>query len=244
MLKLIDYNNLRIAIGRYYGATLAPTHKDYQNYEHLWENYVVNVARLLNGRQIQRLGLIAMESAPGGLVHPHPNYIFHNTNNIVGRPADNYLINIFNGSNIQPGLYHNGLTKQNCLDQLLNKSDFGGNYRPIVLLDLLPTHGIKLNTRLRQFLTRNLILGVNQEITYKFLFLETNLLRPLGLNWNQVHIKFACPPTTSNQPSLLQGIIQHCAHGITIHPNSINTIGNGIVPNPNELRNNILNHGF
>jgi hypothetical protein len=29
-----------------------------------------------------------------------------------------------------------------------------------------------------------------------------------------------------------------------IHPNPINTIGNGVAPNQNDLRANIINHGF
>lgn len=40
------------------------------------------------------------------------------------------------------------------------------------------------------------------------------------------------------------GYINHYATGIAIHPNSINTIGNGVAPNQNDLRANIINHGF
>ena len=40
------------------------------------------------------------------------------------------------------------------------------------------------------------------------------------------------------------GYINHYATGIAIHPDSINTIGNGVAPNQNDLRANIINHGF
>lgn len=40
------------------------------------------------------------------------------------------------------------------------------------------------------------------------------------------------------------GYINHYAPGIVIHPDSINTIGNGVAPNQNDLRANIINHGF
>ena len=249
MLTNLEYTNFRNGFAGHYGILpLAPTYNDYVHYETLWENYILNAAAiLLAGPAINRLGLIAMESAPGTLNHPHLNYIFHNTHNIIdanGVGSDAYLKNIYNGADINYGLYHNGLTKQQCLDGLLNKTDSLNNQRPIILFDLFPTHGIKLKTIERTYLSNGTLPEIQIEINNKLNFVHNNLLLPLGLNWGKVHIKFACPPTSINHPSHVIGYINHYATGIAIHPNSINTIGGGIAPNQNDLRANIINHGF
>ena len=246
MLTNLEYTNFRNGFAGHYGILpLAPTYNDYVQYETLWENYILNAAAILAaGPAINRLGLIAMESAPGTTNHPHPNYIFHNTHTIINGNSDSYLRNIYNGAHINYGLYHNDLTKQQCLDGLLNQTDNLANQRPIILFDLFPTHGITLNTNHRTFLGNGTLPEIQIEINNKLNFVYNNLLLPLGLNWGNVHIKFACPPRSINHPSHVVGYINHYATGIAIHPNSINTIGNGVAPNQNDLRANIINHGF
>ena len=246
MLTNLDYTNFRNGFAGHYGILpLAPTYNDYVQYETLWENYILNAAAILAaGPAINRLGLIAMESAPGTTNHPHPNYIFHNTHTIINGNSDSYLRNIYNGAHINYGLYHNGLTKQQCLDGLLNQTDVLNNQRPIILFDLFPTHGIKLNTIHRTFLGNGALPEIQIEINNKLNFVYNNLLLPLELNWGNVHIKFACPPRSINPPSHVVGNINHYAPGIVTHPISINTIGNGVAPNQNDLRANIINHGF
>lgn len=246
MLTLVEYTNFRNGFADHYGnLPLAPTYNDYVQYETFWENYIVNAAAiLLAGPAINRLGLIAMESAPGTIIHPHPNYIFHNTHNIINGNADSYLRNIYNGAHIHYGLYHNGLTKQQCLDGLLNQTDNLANQRPIILFDLFPTHGIKLIKRHRIFIGSGALPEIQIEINNKLNFIFNNLLLPLRLNWGNVHIQFACPPTGINPPSHIIGHINHYAAGIVTHPISINTIGNGVAPNQNDLRANIIIHGF
>lgn len=247
MLTLVEYTNFRNGFAGHYGnLPLAPTYNDYVQYETLWERYILNAAAiLLAGPAINRLGLIAMESAPGTIIHPHPNYIFYNTHNIINGNADSYLRNIYNGSHIQYGLYHNGLTKQQCLDGLLSQTYNLGNQRPIILFDLFPTHGIRLETEERTFISNGILPEIQIEIDRKLNFIFNNLLLPLRLNWGNVHILFACPPTSINPPSShVIAYINYYAAGIVTHPTSINTMGNGVAPNQNDLRANIIHHGF
>jgi len=246
MLTNLEYTNFRNGFAVHYGnLPLAPTYNDYVQYETLWENYILNAAAiLLAGAAIKRLGLIAMESAPGTINHPHQNYIFHNTQNIIDGNPDSYLRNIYNGGHLNYGLYHYGLTKQQCLDGLLNKTDFLNNQRPIVLFDMFPTHGIKLKKIDRAYLSNGTLPEIQIEINNKLNFVHNNLLLPLGLNWGNVHIKFACPPTSINPPSqVLNYIVQYIPNN-QIHPITINTIGGGVAPNQNDLRAKIINHGF
>ena len=252
MLTLNQYCNFRNQFMNHYGnLPLEPSYNNYQGYEISWENYIINAANILkNGPAIRRIGLIVMESGPGSDVHPHPNYIFHNTNESIHGNGDTYLKNIFNGTHLQQGYYHNGLTKQNCLDQLLVQIDAEGNQRPVILLDILPTHGISLNAQARSFLTSGIINEIEIGVAYKFEFVNNNILVPLGLNWSNIHLKFACPPTTCrdnpiNEPlALIPQFIRNNAPGIHIHPDTINAIGGGVAPNQNSLRDNIINHGF
>lgn len=246
MLTLIEYTNFRNGLARLYPNLPAPpAYADYTIYENLWENYILDAATfLLTQPPITRIGLIGMESAPGGIVHPHPNYIFHNTHIPIQSKGNTYLKNIFNGMNIVYGLYHKKLTKQNCLDGLINSTDIDGNSRPIILFDLVPTHGIKLSSKIRKFLGSGAIPEINLEIENKMNFILNNLLIPLALTWADVHIKFACPPTTINLPSNILTYIRRYTLGAVIHHTTINTIGNGIAPNQNTLRDNIIHHGF
>jgi hypothetical protein len=248
MLTGHEYTNFRHAFQRYYGnLPLPPTYNDYVCYERLWEDYILNAAMILRAVPgITRLGLIAMESVPGTNVHPAPNYIFYNTNLPINNQnnQDSYLRNIFNGAHLNPGLYHAGLSKQQCLDGLLHQNDITGTQRPIILFDLLPTHGISLQTNHRRSLRKGALPAIPTQIQNKLNFVYNNLLLPLGLNWGNIHLKFACPPTTIDPPSVIPGVIGGFSPGIFIHPDTINTIGGGIAPNPNDLRDNILNHGF
>jgi hypothetical protein len=254
MLTNLEYTNFRNGFaGHYDNLPLAPTYNDYVQYETLWENYILNAAAiLLAGPTISRIGLIAMESAPGTTNHPHLNYIFHNTQNIIGANgtnSDSYIRNIYNGAHINYGLYHNGLTKQQCLDGLLHQNDVLNNQRPIILFDLFPTHGISLGPIDRVFLNNGILPEIQIEINNKLNFIFNNLLLPLGLNWGNVHVNFACPPLSivvnNNYPNgQVLNYIGHYIPNNQIHPISINTIGNGVAPNQNDLRANITHHGF
>ncbi len=186
-----------------------------------------------------------MESAPGGMLHPHTNYIFNSVNNVIG-PNDSYLKAFYNGSHRTAINHSQGLTKQQCLDGLLGMSDHNGVPRPLVLLDLFPSHGIKLNTSSRKRLAGvsqgSLSSPVSAELKYRMDFIYTNVLIPLRLTWKNVQLKFACPPT-SQSAEITQFISQTCP-GIILNGININTIGNGITPNANTLRSCIYTRGF
>jgi hypothetical protein len=244
MLSLPEYTNFRRAIGIPMNAPNSPTYEEYKNYHSLWENYILNiVVPALNqlGNSPSRIGLIAMESAPGGAMHPHPNYIFNNLNDAVGA-QDAYLKNIFNGTHLNHGYYTGGLTKNDCLCQLITFTDSLGVLRPIILLDVLPSHGITLNTTIRNLINGGLIPEIEIEYQSKMTFIENNVLIPFGLSWANAHLTFASPPTTVLHH--IPNIIVNNFPGITIQAQNINTIGGGIAPNQNTLRDNILNFGF
>jgi hypothetical protein len=246
MLTLIEYTNLRSGLAHLYpNLPATPAYADYIIYENLWENYILDAAIfLLTQPPITRIGLIGMESAPGGIIHPHPHFIFLHPHHIIIPRTDVYLKNIFNGSHLIHGYYHNGLTRRDCLDGLMNQTDFTGNKRPIILFDLLPTHGISLSTPIRTFLGSGILPEIDLEIQNKMNFILDNLLTPLALTWSNVHVNFACPPTTILPPSTIPAVVGVYTPGATIHPLSINTIGGGIAPNQNSLRDNIIHHGF
>jgi hypothetical protein len=244
MLNQTEYTNFRVAIGIPMNAPNSPTYQEYQNYHLLWENYILNIVfpalQQLNNSP-SRIGLIEMESAPGGVIHPHPNYIFNNMHNIVGA-KDAYLKNIFNGSHLNHGYYTNGLTKNDCLCQLINMTDFTGVIRPIILFDILPSHGITLNTHIRNLINSGIIPEVGMEYQSKMNFIENNVLIPLGLTWSNIHLNFASPPSTVVHH--IPNITLNNYPNVTIHAQNINTIGGGIAPNQNTLRDNIVIHGF
>lgn len=182
-----------------------------------------------------------MESAPGGFPHPHPNYIFNNLTNIISN-SDSYIRNIYNGAIITPGRYHNGLTKSQAINGLLKSYDHNQNLRPLILMDLLPTHGIKLESKIRTKLMNGsgLVSHVDVSIQNKFHFLNDIFINN-NLTWNNVHLVFACPPNSSS--IWLINLINQFAPGIFIHQLNINS-GSNVAPSPNNLRALIQNHGF
>lgn len=224
-----------------------PTHADYINYENLWVDYLNNIViPTVNQKKPKRISIIAMESAPGGNVHPHPNYIFNNLHALTMHPQDIYLRAFFNGSHHIYGQHANGLTKLECLQGLINALDVANMERPIVLMDLFASHGIQLNTQRRSLLSGRVhgVLDrlVTHEIQYKLDFIHANLLATNNLTWNDVHFKFACPPTSMSIE--IVNFINVTCPGITIHPININNAGRGVAPSQNTLRDNILLHGF
>jgi hypothetical protein len=224
-----------------------PTHADYINYENLWEDYLNNIViPTVNQKKPKRISIIAMESAPGGNVHPHPNYIFNNLMALTRHPEDSYLRAFFNGSHHVYGQHANGLTKLECLQGLINALDVNNQERPILLMDLFASHGIKLNTKKRSLLSGRVhgVLNplVTHEIQCKLDFIHANLLTTNSLTWDDVHFKFACPPTSMSNE--IVNFINVTFPGITIHPININNAGRGVTPSQNTLRDNILLHGF
>lgn len=246
MLTPVDYDAFRTLLTPRVGLLLPPTYLDYCNYERQWENYIIRARGILGENNPPRVGLIAMESAPGSLVHPGPNYIFNDLAEIVTIPSDKYLSAIYNGANDAAGVEAAGKTKQFCLDGLLGVTDAIGLLRPLILFDLFPSHGIGLETgdrrRLADTKGKGLPPQITAHLTSKLNFIFTNVLNPTGLNWENVSLKFSCPPT-SMSISIQNQIIATCA-GIAINPINLNTVGRGIAPSAATLAGCILNNGF
>ena len=245
MYNLAQYTAFRAFLG--YPDQINPAHADYINYENLWEDYLNNIViPMVNQKKPKRISIIAMESAPGGNVHPHPNYIFNNLHVLTQHPQDIYLKAFLNGSHHIYGQYANGLTKLECLQGLINALDAANLERPIILMDLFASHGITLDTQRRTLLSGRVhgVLDplVIHEIQHKLDLIYNNLLYTNNLTWNDVHFKFACPPTSMS--NVLVNFINDTYPGITIHPININNAGGGVAPSQNTLRDNILFHGF
>jgi hypothetical protein len=246
MLTATDYLAFRRILRPKLSILSDPIYDEYVHYEQLWQDYIMNmVYPTLSRLRPKKIGIIAMESAPGGLPHPHANYIFTSVNNVIG-PKDSYLKAFFNGSQSLSVNHSQGLTKRQCLDGLLGMVDRHNVSRPLVLLDLFPSHGIKLDTNKRKLLA-GISKGVlhplvSAELQNRLHFIHVHLLNPIGFTWNRVHFKFACPPTS--QSAAITALITRLCPGVNMDPVNINTIGNGITPSANTLRNSIFVGGF
>jgi hypothetical protein len=226
---------------------ILPPYHDYASYEIDWENYIHTCQGWSNEVDCpSRISLIAMESAPGAPFHPGPSHIFSHLAALAAHPADNYLLYIYNGT--FPAIPAAGLTKHQILHGLYSSTNPAGHHRPIVLFDLLPSHGVSLGAHGHRILARGplhhtLWKEVEINISNKLEFIHHHLLAPCQLGWENVHISFATPPTTVNPPSAIIGYIAAIAPGIHIHTTSINVPVN-TVPVSANLQNLITHHGF
>lgn len=239
---------------------ILPHYADYQLYEQAWEKYFSRCVNLIRkGTVPTKISIIAMESSPSRKGnHPGSNYIFHDTHNLIMGNHNKYLNRIYKG--VFPMAPLNHMTKQNCLDHLVTHAMSGCNTpRPIILLNLLPSHGVNLGVHdsPQRELARGPLGGamyalwdeVKWLIEYRLVKIYATLLEPFNLSWENLHIAFATPPNTIYPPS---GIIAHIAAvapGIHIHTKSINEEGNienekWLIPSPNNLQALITHHGF
>lgn len=121
-------------------------YRDYCNYEKLWQDYFDNtVIPILKIKKLCCVRLVLCESCPkpSNNIHPHPNYIFNNLTKTIKWPEDMYLHQIYKGVHCKNGFIKN-LTKKQALIDLANHED-----GPIIIVDLLPTHGIRLTSKNR-----------------------------------------------------------------------------------------------
>lgn len=244
MLTEIQYHKFRTFLHPRLHHAINPSYLEYQNYEELWRTYIHWAAHYLLNNPPEILGLVAMESAPGGGGHPHRNYIYQNLAHLVGE-GDKYLVSIYNGAFAHMGLTAAGQTKSTCLEGLLRARTIRHILRPLVLFDLLPSHGIRLTTPYRKkqvateggFLPPDIISELDDRLTY----INDYLLRPLHLTWGNVRLKFACPPTTMSV-----AVIDHLTIGYTgltiFHPNL--NVGQGRIPSAAVLASCIRVGGF
>jgi hypothetical protein len=117
---------------------------NYVNYENAWLDYY-NTIFHPNMDQSKQIRLFIAESAPNG-IYPNPNYAFDlgTRANLLAYPRDAYLWNYFRG--VFPASTTK-ITKEKALIMLSKQN--------ILILDLLPTHGIQLERDERETLRCN-----------------------------------------------------------------------------------------
>ena len=121
-------------------ARLANFH-NYLNYENDWIDYYENIFQT-NMVETNQIRLFIAESAPSG-VYPNRNYAFDSASRglLLDPSKDKYLWNYFRGAFPRRTTK---ISKENALI-MLSKENF-------LIIDLLPTHGIKLETKERKLL--------------------------------------------------------------------------------------------
>ena len=194
---------------------------NYHNYTALeddWDHYY-NKIFLLKRNVNNQLRLIFCESGPENAA----NYMFlgDSLDEIITTENDKYLQQIYTG--VFPTVNNNALpTRRNALIQLAQVN--------ILILDLLPTHGIILETVERTIINtspnKNIIIDFCKIIRLPFI---TNL----DLNY-----VFAVPPSLYSE-----NFIQHLLPANFIDRGNLN-IGQGHAPSRNALEALIINHLF
>ncbi len=163
------------------------SHHSFNQFEIDWDDYYNNIYKP-NSIQTAPPRIFIAESAPSGHYHINSNYIFlQNTlNNNVHHKRDMYLYRYYRGvfPNTTPRLVQT-LTKRQALIDLSNQN--------ILILDLLPTHGIKLEANERVKIKNNLLNLLN------FGFFN-------GLNYpnRNIHYAFSVPPSLYTQNIIAQ----------------------------------------
>ena len=218
MLPFNHYNNvLNIISSRIYKIK---NYSDYCLFELDWEYYYKNIFQI-NCNKNKPYRLIFCESGPFGN-YPNRNYMFDNISLTyqLDSANDKYLMQIYKGVNqgnyIVP-------TKLEALIYLSTQN--------ILILDILPTHGIKLNTsERRSFVNASMNNNINLYDLGKFHQL-------LNLNVQITNYLFAVPPTLY-YINLLTPILNSTSANF----GNVN-IGQGHCPSKNELARKIL-QGF
>ena len=192
----------------------------FNQFENDWSDYYQNIY-IPNSNAARPPRIFIAESAPSGIYINNSNYIFHqNTlNNNVSDSTDMYLYRYYRG--VFPNSTPNQtmqLSKRQALINLSNKN--------ILILDLLPTHGIKLRTVDRVFIKNNLLNLV-----------DFNFLNGLIFPNQRIHYSFSVPPSLYTQnfcaPYLNNNFIEY---------GNVNT-GQGHAPSIQEIRQ-IIQNGF
>ena len=187
---------------------------DYLNFERDWDHYFTRIF-IANQPKDKPLRIFIAESCPEG-AYPNLNYIFNagSIHHIIDSKRDMYLTRYFKG--IFPGVKIAGMTKEQCLIALAKEN--------ILILDLLPTHGIKLFTRDR-IKIRTHLLGL----------LSLHKIIPLG--GVDIHYAFSVPPSLYT-PTMLAGHLG----AKSVEFGNVNS-GQGHAPSINSLRA-IVARGF
>lgn len=202
---------------------------EYQDYECLWEDYIKTIViPVIKTKKPSCVRLILCESCPAGKQNPNPNYIFANLNNQITYPTDIYLDQICKGIH-QKNKLPAKKTKGDALKDLALHGD-----GPVIILDILPCHGVNLKTQNRKLAAKNPsncadIKKVNDLVA---------LLRSIVPNI-QIKATFATPPTTGTK-SMEKAIDPNSQFTWTL--STINS-GQGRAPSRKTL-SNYVNNGF
>ena len=212
-MEEVQYNSLLAIISnRVYNKRNFET---YQSFEKNWNYYYDKIYKKYYLPEKQ-LRLIICESGPETL----NNYMFseHLLDQQLTTDNDKYLQQIFSG--VFPNIRNNNLpTRRIALIELAKKN--------ILILDLLPTHGIKLTSDERRNINLNIINFPINKIT------DLVFIRGVKLNY-----VFAVPPTLYTQ-NLLSNFLDNNF----VETGNLN-IGQGHCPSRNALWNLIVNNLF
>lgn len=153
--------------------------RNYQLYiesENYWINYVTSIY-LENRNQGLPERVVFCESGPMNT----QNYMFSNLENLLNSKTDKYLDQIYKGVfNVN----NTNISKFEALVHLASNN--------VLILDILPTHGIKLQSKERKWITRNYSNTLKQIIQAKLLH---NDLKIINQNHTKINCVFAVPPT-------------------------------------------------
>jgi hypothetical protein len=192
----------------------------FNQFEADWMNYYDNIY-IPNSNNAGPPRIFIAESAPSGVYINNTNYIFHrNTlNNTVSDTTDMYLYRYFRGvfPNSTP-IQTRQITKLQALIDLSEQN--------ILIIDLLPTHGIKLETDDRVNVNNNLLNLV-----------DFNFLNGLNFPDHKIHYAFSVPSSLYT--------FQFCAPYLNnnfIEFGNVNT-GQGHAPSIQAIKQ-IINDGF
>lgn len=192
----------------------------FNQFENDWLIYYQNIYLPHSNRTLPPRIFIA-ESAPSGIYINNSNYIFHQKtlNNNVSDSTDMYLYRYYRG--VFPNSTPNQTRQLSKQQALINLS-----YQNILILDLLPTHGIKLESNDRVKINNNLLKLV-----------DFNFLNSLNFPNQRIHYAFSVPPSLYTQnfcsPYLNNNFIEY---------GNVNT-GQGHAPSIKEIKK-IIQNGF
>jgi hypothetical protein len=155
--------------------------RNYQSFNQFhndWLNYFHNIyIPYSNGNLPPRIFIA--ESAPDGIYNVNANYIFktNTLNNNICSHTDMYLYRYYRG--IYPIFTPNQVRLLSKLDVLIQLSQ-----QNILIIDLLPTHGIKLETNERYNIMNNLLN-----------LIDYNFLNAFNFPNNNINYAFSVPPS-------------------------------------------------
>ena len=222
------YNKLLCSFSKRLGTLGITSYGDYVQYEEDWIDYYENIY-LEHSDLTKPPRIFIAESAPQGAYSSNLNYIFHKpslrTN--INCSTDKYLWNYYRGVfrlTTSPMLC--GMTKIEALEKLSRKN--------ILILDILPTHGIKLQTSDRNIIKNNFL---STTPTSGFTLPKIGFLRSM-IGKGVVNLAFSTPPSLYHKDFL----ITHGLIGNYVDFGNVNT-GQGHVPSQKEIVN-IIHRGF